>query len=146
MSAFAASSLTSCTNVYMRVRDGYWLTARGFTLTEGARPQRARAFSRWRVRVTVFNAVMRALLFAGFLMIVRQQYRHGFRLSEFLFEPSGIRLRVWLLVATSTVMQVTTGSVAWPFVTGVWFGIAAWETSVQATAWIRCVRHRRAAE
>jgi hypothetical protein len=96
--------------------------------------------------VTVFNAVMAALFFAGFLIIVRQQYRHGFRLSEFLFEPSGIRLRVWLLVATSTVMQVTTGSVAWPFVTGVWFGIAAWEASVQATAWIRRVRHRRAAE
>lgn len=93
--------------------------------------------------MTVFYEVVGAVTLAGLVILLRQQYRRGFRFPEFLFEPSGVRFRVWLLVATSTGMQVAT-SAAWPYVTGAWFGIAAWEITVQAAAWIRRVRRRQA--
>jgi hypothetical protein len=94
--------------------------------------------------MTVFYAAVGTVIFVGLVILARQQYRRGLRLSELLFEPSGIRMRIWLWVSAGTGMQVARGSTAWPYVTGVWFGLVAWEVTVQAAAWIRRVRRRQA--
>jgi hypothetical protein len=99
--------------------------------------------------VSVFADVVAALLILGSILNVRVQYtrldtRRGTRVSQIISAPGGIRVRVWLLVATGGALDLATGSVVWPALVGVWCGIVAWEASVQATAWIRRVRHRRA--
>ena len=99
--------------------------------------------------MSVFNDVVGAVLILGCGINVLVQYtrldtRRGPRVSQLVSAPGGIRVRVWLLVATGGALQLARGSVVWPALVGVWFGIAAWETGVQATAWIRRVRHRRA--
>jgi hypothetical protein len=99
---------------------------------------------------TGFLAGVAAVTAVGCVINVRMQYtrldtRHGTRVSQLMFAPGGIRVRVWLLVATGVAMPAAAGSVAWPVVAGVWFGLVAWEAGVQATAWIRRVRQRRSA-
>lgn len=99
--------------------------------------------------MSVFYQVVGAVLILGSVINVLVQYtrldtRRGTRISQLVSAPGGIRVRVWLLVATAGAMDLARGSAVWPALVGAWFGIVAWEASVQATAWIRRVRHRRA--
>lgn len=97
----------------------------------------------------VFYEVAGAVLFVGSVINARLQYtrldtRRGRRVSQLLSAPGGIRVRLWLLVATGGALDIARGSVVWPVIAGVWFGIVTWEAIVQARGWIRRVRHRRA--
>lgn len=67
----------------------------------------------------------------------RLDKRRGSRVLQVLFVPRGIWVRVWVLSATAATMQLTRGSVVWPAAAGLWFGIVAWEATVQATARVR---------
>jgi hypothetical protein len=78
----------------------------------------------------------------GLLQYNRLDSRRGSRVSQSLFAPRGIWVRVWVLSAAGAAMQLTQGSVVWRAAAGFWFGIVAWEATVQATARIR--RRRRA--
>jgi hypothetical protein len=78
----------------------------------------------------------------GLLQYNRLDSRRGSRVSQVLFAPRGIWVRVWVLSATAGAMQLVRGSVVWPAAAGFWFGIVAWEAAVQARARIR--RRRRA--
>jgi hypothetical protein len=101
--------------------------------------------------VSVFDWVAGAVIFVGSVISVRLYYtrldsRRGSRVSQLLSAPGGSAVRIWVLTATLGAMLIARGSAAWPFFAGAWFGIVAWEVTVQATAWIRRVRHRRAAQ
>jgi hypothetical protein len=99
--------------------------------------------------VSLFNEVIGAVIFIAGVTGVVMQYtrldtRRSMRVSQVISASRGIRVRIFLLVATGGVMYISIGTAAWPVAAGVWFGIVAWEASVQATAWIRRVGHRRA--
>lgn len=100
--------------------------------------------------MSVTTDVVVAVLLAGCAGNVILQYprlaRH--RRTQFvrlLTAPGGWRVRLWLLVGTGGLLDLATGSAVWPYLAGLWFAIAGWEATVQATAWIRRVRQRRAA-
>jgi hypothetical protein len=99
--------------------------------------------------VSVFNEVVGAVIFVGSVINLLLQYprldtRRASRILQLISAPGGVRVRVWLLVATGGALQIARGSVVWPVIAGVWFGIAAWEAGVQATARIRRARRRQA--
>ncbi|MBO0835528.1 MAG: hypothetical protein J2P28_08410 [Actinobacteria bacterium] len=99
--------------------------------------------------MSVFNQVVWAVTLVGSVINLPLQYtrldtRRGTRVSQLISAPRGILVRIWLLVATASAMQLIARSAAWPVLAGLWIGIIAWEGAVQATAWIRRARHRRA--
>lgn len=99
--------------------------------------------------MSVFNEVVGAVIFVGSVINLLLQYtrldtRRGSRVSQLILAPGGIRVRLWLLVATGGALQIARGSVVWPVIAGVWFGIVAWEAAVQATTGIRRARRRKA--